>query len=858
MDYIKDLIEIVGEKNVKTDLIERLCYSRDMSVHEGIGDAVVFAKTTEEVSRILKLANERSIKVIPRGSGTSTTGAVLPCFGGLILDVSRMNKIKEVNLKDGYAIVEPGVICQHLNNALAPTHFFPPDPGSAAIASIGGMVSTNASGNRAIKYGATKDYLLGLEVVLADGQVMKTGSLVPKTSSGYDLVHLFCRAEGTLGVMTEITVKILPLPEYVAFAQAWFPSVEDAGKAAEEIITSGIPLSSCEILDRVSIDVVNKAMGLNIPDNVECILFIEIDGNRQAVRENIEKINKISKECKGLNNQWDDDPAKRLKMWAGRQGLVPSLSKIKRGAKLIPFVEDFGVPMSKIPETIRELQKIRDKYNFPIPIFGHIGDGNLHATLIIDGRNKEEWEKVRKIAQDFIDLTLKYKGTLTAEHGIGLAKAPFIHQELGLSHEVMKTIKKALDPKNILNPGKMGFDDSVKDILGHFTYKEFVETPERIKSFGPAVDNEVFACINCGFCRVGCPVFAQTGIESENARGRVIQAYYLMKGILEPSKEVADKFYLCTTCLNCKATCPAGVMVSNIVEAARERLADAGFLPEIHKTLIENLKATGNPFGEPREKRTDVFPSTFKPSPGPVDTLLFLGCVASYQDINIVPNIMKILDKAGVSYTALGKDENCCGYISYLVGTKEFKQAAEKNIEAFSKLQAKQIMTTCAGCYKTFKELYPQHTPFKFEVVHAIQLLNNLIQEGKVKFKDGNPTRVAYHDPCDLGRHLNIFEPPRDLVKSVPGVTLVEFKNNRLLAKCCGGGGGLKAFDTALSGEIAYKRMLEAVEVGAEVVVSACPSCKSNLQVASARVRKEKKGRIKVMDLTELVAEALA
>jgi glycolate oxidase len=858
MDYIKDLIEIVGEKNVKTDQIERLCYSRDMSVHEGIGDAIVFAKTTDEVSKILKLANDRGIKVIPRGSGTSTTGAVLPCFGGIILDVSRMNKIKEINPRDGYAIVEPGVICQQLNNALAPTHFFPPDPGSATMASIGGMVSTNASGNRAIKYGATKDYIQGLEVVLADGQVMRTGSLVPKTSSGYDLAHLFCRAEGTLGVMTEITVKIIPLPEYVAFAQAWFPSIEDAGKAAEEIITSGIPLSSCEILDRVSIDVVNNAMGLNIPDNVECILFIEIDGNRQAVKENIEKINKISKECNGLENQWDDDPAKRLKMWAGRQGLVPALSKIKRGAKLIPFVEDFGVPMSKIPETIRELQKIRDKYEFPIPIFGHIGDGNLHATLIIDGRNKEEWEKVKKIAQDFIDLTMKYKGTLTAEHGIGVAKAPFIRQELGLSLEVMKTIKKALDPKNILNPGKMGFDDSVNDIFNHFTYKEFVETPEKIKGFGQAVDNEVFACINCGFCRAGCPVFAQTGIESENARGRVLQAYYLMKGVLEPSKEVADKFYLCTTCLNCKATCPAGVMVSNIVEAARERLADAGFLPEIHKTLVENLKATGNPFGEPREKRTDVFPSTFKPSAGPVDTLLFLGCVASYQDINIVPNIMKVLDKAGVSYTALGKDENCCGYISYLVGTKEFKESAEKNIEAFSKLQAKRIMTTCAGCYKTFKELYPQYAPFKFEVVHAIQLLNNLIQEGKVKFKNGNPIKVAYHDPCDLGRHLNIFEPPRDLIKSIPGVTLVEFKNNRLLAKCCGGGGGLKAFDTALSGEIAYKRMLEAVEVGAEVVASACPSCKSNLQVASARLRKEKKGRIKVMDLTELVAEALA
>jgi glycolate oxidase len=327
---------------------------------------------------------------------------------------------------------------------------------------------------------------------------------------------------------------------------------------------------------------------------------------------------------------------------------------------------------------------------------------------------------------------------------------------------------------------------------------------------------------------------------------------------LEPSKALAERFYLCTTCLNCKATCPAGVLVSEIVEAGRQRLAEAGFLPPVHKTLIENMKATGNPFGEPREKRTDVFPSTFKPQKGPVDALLFAGCVTSYQDINIIPNIMKILDKAGVSYTALGKDENCCGYISYLVGTKEFQEVAGKNVEAFSKIKPKQILTTCAGCYKTFKELYPKYVPFNTEVVHAIEYLNWLIGEKKIQFKNGNPVKVAYHDPCDLGRHLNIFDPPRELLKKIPGLTLVEFKNNRLLAKCCGGGGGLKAFNTDLSGEIAYKRILEALEVGAEVVVSACPSCKSNLQVAAARLRKEKKGRIKVVDITELVAEAIA
>ncbi len=852
------MIQIVGEKNVKTDVIERLCYSRDLSVHEAVPDVIVFAKTTEEVSKIMSLANKEKIPVTPRGSGTSAVGSALAAKGGILLDLSRMDRFLEVDKENGYVVVEPGVICNNLNAALAPTHFFPPDPASANLASLGGMVSTNASGNRALKYGTTKHYVLGLEVVLADSRIIKTGSIIGKTSAGYDLTHLFTNAEGTLGIITKIILKILPVPEYVAFAEARFPSTLDAGKAATEILTSGIALSSCEILDKVTIDVVNKAMELNIPENVGCLLFIEIDGNRQAVRENIEKINKICQANQGIETKWDDDPARRLKMWAARQGIIASLSRVKRGSRMQSIVDDPGIPITKIPEAIREIQKISEKHHIPISTFGHIGDGNLHPVMMSDPRNKQQWDTIRKVAQDLIELTLRLGGTLTAEHGTGMAKSSYIRKELGETLEVMKSIKKALDPNNILNPGKMGFDDSIKDIYENFAFQLLVSRPDALKSFGEALDNEIMACIMCGFCRASCPVYGVTSLESTNARGRVILAYHLLTGRLEPSEALADKFYLCTTCLNCKATCPAGVMVSEIVEAGRERLAQAGFLPEIHKTLIENLKATGNPFGEPKEKRTDVFPSTFKPKKGPVDTLLFAGCVTSYQDVNIVPNIMKILDHAGVSYTALGKDENCCGYITYLVGTKEFKEIAEKNVEVFSEIQPKQILTTCAGCYKTIKELYPKYTSFNADVIHAVQYLDQLIQSGKVKFKDGNPMKVAYHDPCDLGRHLNIFDPPRNLLSKIPGVTLVEFKNNRLLAKCCGGGGGLKAFDTALSGEIAYKRILEALDVGAEVVVSACPSCKSNLQVAAARLRKEKKGRMKVMDITELVAEALA
>jgi glycolate oxidase len=849
---------IVGTENVHADEIERLCYARDMSVHEGVPDAVVFAENRQQVTEILRFANTERIPVITRGSGTSVTGAVLAMAGGIVLDLSRMNRILEINTKSNYVRVEPGIICAQLNTALAPTHFFPPDPASATLASIGGMVSTNASGNRALKYGTTRDYIMTLEVVLADGTILKTGSIAPKTSSGYDLSHLFATSEGTLGVITELTMKILPMPEYIAYAQASFPDIESAGGAVEAMLTTGIPLSSCEILDSVSIGVVNQAMGLNIPPEVGCILFIEIDGNHAAVKEQIKAIDRICAENRGLGNIWDDDPAKRLQMWAGRQGLVPALSKVKRGARLMNYMEDFGVPLEKIPETIREIQKISKKHDFPIATFGHVGDGNLHAVIVMDPRNKEEWAILRKVGDDFIEMTKRFRGTFSAEHGLGMAKAPFIKEELGIGLEIMGKIKKTLDPNNILNPMKLGFEGSPKDILDRSAFRPFVESPENLVSFGTDVDNEILACILCGFCRAGCPTYGETSVESINARGRIILSYYLLTGRLQPSEDLAKRFYSCSMCLNCKAVCPAGVMVSDIIEAARARLVEAGYLPPIHQRLIQSIEEKGNPFGETKGKRTDVYPTSYRPK-DQAPTLLYFGCVTSYQDISIIPSTLAVLDKARIDYTTLGTEEYCCGYIAYLVGErKAFERCIEKNLGLFKKMGLKEIVTTCAGCYRTFKDLYPKHREMNgIRVYHAVEYIERLITGGAIEMKDGTLRKVAYHDPCDMGRHMNVYDPPRNLIKAIPGTQLIEFAQNRNLATCCGGGGGLKAYDTNMSLDIAYKRVEQAVLVGADTIVSACPSCKSNLQQGAARLRREKKGKIKVMDITELVAQAL-
>lgn len=860
MGFTEELRRIVGTQNVREELVERLCYSRDMSVHEGVPELVVFASTTQQISDILALCNDEKVPVIPRGSGTSVTGAILPCGNrGIVLDLSRMNRILEVNPKDGYARVEPGVICNRLNQALAPSHFFPPDPASAPLASIGGMVSTNASGNRALKYGTTRDYLMGLEVVLADGRVIRTGSKARKTSAGYDLTHLFAQAEGTLGVITEIMVKILPMPPYIAFSQASFPDVEAAGKGAEEVLTQGIPLSSMEILDRTSIDVVRKAMGLNIPQEVGCILFLEIDGTREAVEKDVQRIDQIFRNHGAISIQWSDDPTKRMTMWQARQGLVSALSKVKRGSRLIPLVEDFGVPISQIPATIERIQKIGEKHEFPMCIFGHVGDGNLHAVIIMDPRNAQDWEKVKKIARDFIALTKDLQGTLTAEHGVGLAKSPYIHEELGMAKEVMEKIKKALDPNNILNPGKLGFEGTIGDILDQFAFESLIREPEKVKGFGDHVDNEIFACIMCGFCRLGCPTYSERLLESLNARGRVILAYDLMTGKVKPSRELASRFYSCTTCLNCRSVCPAGVEVAEIVEAARRRLVEEGFMPELFSSMLKSMEQKGNPFGEEPEKRTEIYPEEAPTVMEKAEVLLFLGCVPSYQDTRIVPSVMKLLRGAQVPFATMGERETCCGYLAYLVGAMDdFRNAMERNLEKWRGGSPRSIVTTCAGCYKTIKELYPKHTKESLpRVLHLVEFMDELIRQGKISFRGSFPSKVVYHDPCDLGRHMRVFEPPRRVLEAVPQLELLEFPMNRLLAKCCGGGGGLKAFDFPLSDDIAYQRVMQAKDIGAEVIVSACPSCKRTLQTAAAKLKREQKVKIQVMDITEVLAKAI-
>jgi glycolate oxidase len=859
---LTELYESLRQDQVVTDELELACYARDMSIHVGCPDVILLPETVEQVQAIMVWAHRTRTPVTPRGAGTSVTGAILPWRGGAVLDLCRLNAVMEVRREDGLAVVQAGAICKDLNQALEPTHFFAPDPGSSSVCTIGGMVACNASGLRAVKYGTTKDHVLGLKAVMPDGRLVRTGSDAPKNSSGLNLTKLLVCSEGTLGVIVEVTVKILPKPQKVAFARALFDSVEKAGRTVAEILGRGIPLAVCEIMDRVCIEVVNRASDLALPD-AEAMLVMEVDGHPAAVNDQIQQIREIAIKNGALAASASDDPQERRNLWRARQALVPSLSRLEPGKRLIPICEDFGVPISKIPETIRRTQELADRFGILVATFGHVGDGNIHATFIGDVRSEEDWEKIRLMGEGLIDLALELGGTLTAEHGVGLARSPYLRREHGAGVDVMRSIKGALDPRGIMNPGKVGLDDELTDPFENFAFAQVKGSPDSMRSLGTDMDNEVLVCVQCGFCRAVCPVFAVSGLESTNARGRMVLAYDYLAGKLEPSQGLADKFFKCTTCGNCTTACPSRLRVVDVVEACRRELRQQGFVPPPLQKAVEAIEIHGNPYQMPAAEREQSIARAARDeregqTSEVTEALVYLGCVPSLIDTKMTPAVLKLLHQAGVAVTLLGKDELCCGYLAHLSGDERaFRQAAQANANRLNAASSQRIVTPCAGCFRAMSQLYPEAgIDVGAPVVHFSQLLLELIQSGQLSLSKALNKKVTYHDPCDLGRHLGQYEGPRELLSAVPGLELVEMERNREQARCCGGGGGVGAVDPDLGVRMAVNRIKDAEACGADMVVSACAACKKNLSKGAQTWRREGGRSIKVLDLAELLWKA--
>ncbi|MBW1926231.1 MAG: FAD-binding protein [Deltaproteobacteria bacterium] len=451
---VRRFLEIVGPGNFSTDPADLKCYSYDASSISSLPEAVVLPGSTEEVSRVLFLANQEGLAVFPRGAGTGTTGASVPINGGLVLSLTRMDRIISINPADLTAMVEPGVVTGKLQEEVSRYGlFYPPDPASMHFCTIGGNVATGAGGPRAVKYGVTRDYVLALEIVLADGNVIHTGVRTAKGVVGYDLTRLMVGSEGTLGVVTGITLKLIPGPEAEGMLIAFFPDAKSASDTVVSLFESRILPRCAEFLDKMSIELISGQLPVAIPERADAMLLIEVDGVRESIPGQLGEVVNSCKNCGAIDIHVaeSDDQAKAF--WSARQGLSPSIRSLGFPDKIN---EDICVPRSCLPEMINELEKIGRKTRITILSFGHAGDGNLHVNLLLDLSDKEEKLRGDAAVMQIMEATLALGGTISGEHGIGLTKRPFIKMEIddrGL--EIMRGIKRIFDPGNILNPGKV-------------------------------------------------------------------------------------------------------------------------------------------------------------------------------------------------------------------------------------------------------------------------------------------------------------------------------------------------------------------------------------------------------------------
>jgi glycolate oxidase len=451
---IKQLRAILGPGGVLTAPEDLAVYAYDGTFADQRPDLVVLPVTTEQVSQVIALAASERIPVVTRGMGSGLAAGSVPFGGGLALATTRMNRIIEIDAGNGAALVQAGVVTADLQAAVEKIGlFYPPDPSSIRHSTIGGNIACNAGGPRCLKYGVTGDYVLGLTVVLPDGRILKTGGKPIKDVVGYDLTALFTGSEGTLGVITEALLRLIPKPRFVRTALAEFPTLDDASRTVNAILSAGIVPVALEFMDETAIACIEEAMHLGLPLDVEAMLILETDGSNQAaVLEEIETAARICSENGARRVKVAGDEAERAALWRARRSVSPSLAR-KAPNKL---GEDITVPRTAIPEAIRRIKAVSARHGLPVVVFGHAGDGNLHPNILFDRRDPAQWATVEQMVEAIFDISLALGGTLSGEHGVGALKRPYMEKALGsLSIEIQRRIKGALDPLGIMNPGKV-------------------------------------------------------------------------------------------------------------------------------------------------------------------------------------------------------------------------------------------------------------------------------------------------------------------------------------------------------------------------------------------------------------------
>ncbi len=456
---LQQIVNIVGKQSVMTEVEERLTYAYDASFHRHIPDLVVFPTDEEQVASLLTLANEAEVPIIPRGAGTGLTAGSVPVKGGIVLSLTHMNRIIEINPENLSAIVQPGVITGFLQKKVEHHHlYYPPDPQSFKISTIGGNIAENAGGPRCFKYGVTRDYVLGLRVISPAGKIWTFGGQTIKNVTGYDMTRLIVGSEGTLGIITQATLRLIPQPEAKKTIMAVFSHIEQAAETVSGIISARIVPAALEFLDDVSLRCIEETLRIGLPLDAAAILLMEVDGFIETVEREIQMIQAVCIQCGANRITVAHNEEESEQLWAARRAFAPALLKLNPTR----VSEDATVPRNKLVEFVKGIKEIAQKYSLKLALAGHAGDGNMHPNFLVNSRDLDEMERVEKAVEDLFNLTISLGGTLSGEHGIGITKAPYLGHELNKDTiGAMQAIKHAMDPKGILNPGKIFAGDSV-------------------------------------------------------------------------------------------------------------------------------------------------------------------------------------------------------------------------------------------------------------------------------------------------------------------------------------------------------------------------------------------------------------
>ncbi len=450
-DVLQQFTSIVGKDRCKTSKEDLLTYSYDAYVHEFLPDAVLFPRTTQEVAQIMKTASANKVFVTPRGAGSGLMAGALAKQGGIVLCFTMMNRILEINTANRYAVVEPGMVISEFQKAIEKLNlFYPPDPGSATVATMGGAVAMNAGGMRGIKYGVTRDYVLGLEIVLPSGEVMNTGTITSKDVTGYDLTRLICGSEGTLAVVTKIIVRLLPNPKTKRTLQAIYNKIDDAGTTVAKIIEAGSIPATLELMDKMIIKALEDFAHLGLPLDAEAVLLMDVDGDPETVEKQAALVADFCRGQGARDVRVSQSEKENDQLWMARRAAFGAVARMRPTC----VIEDATVPVSYLTSAIKKVIEISERNRVQIAVLAHAGDGNLHPLVLCDERDKDEMARVEKAMGEIVDYAMSVGGTLSGEHGIGIAKSKYLKRQLSeTSLKMMRAVKNTFDPQGILNPG---------------------------------------------------------------------------------------------------------------------------------------------------------------------------------------------------------------------------------------------------------------------------------------------------------------------------------------------------------------------------------------------------------------------